>query len=216
MHFILSLNSKNAYSRKSPSMNTVTRIGIALIFVFGLLANVANAGQPKKKDLEARIAYLEEALRERDSFPSIPVLPPSFSPMCIIGTASICHRRDGTVVPICAGDINPCWDAEPPPDICPEACEKQGDIVVVDYAIDPCDAWNQFSFVCMTPSEYAASRSNITCPASFVLHYNSLKNGWACELSFENGHLSRSVYEALLFESTRTNFLYNEIVNKPQ
>jgi len=198
-------------------MNTATRIGIALCFVFGLLANFANADQPKKRDLEARISNLEEALRERDSFPVLPAVPPSINgPVCIIGTAAICHRRDGTVVPICADDISPCWEAQPRPDECPGACEAQGSIVVVDYAIDPCDTDQPFPFVCMTPSEYAASRPDSNCPAFYVLRYNSLKDGWACELSFENGHLSRSVYEALLFESTRTNFLYNEIKNKQQ
>ena len=40
------------------------------------------------------------------------------------------------------------------------------------------------------------------------------QKGWACGPAFENALLSRSVYEALLFESTRTNFLYNEIKNK--
>lgn len=202
-------------------MNTVTRIGIALCFVFGLLANFANAGQPKKSDLEARIASLEEAQRKRDSFPVLPISPPSITTAgCVIGVPSICHRRDGMVVPVCVGDISPCWEPEPPPDICPEACEAQGGIVVVDYAIDPCDNYDQqFAFVCMLPSEYADTRSKIICPDFYVPHYYSDLNGvggWDCDLSIKTQHISKSMFEALLFESTRTNYLNNMIMDNPQ
>ena len=196
-------------------MNTVTRIGIALCFVFGLLANFANAGQPKKSDLEARIASLEEVQRKRDSFPVLPILPQSINgPVCVIGTAAICHRRDGTLVPICASDISPCWEEDPTSEFCPEVCEARGDIAVVDYAYDPCDFNGSYVYVCMPSVQYDPP----VCSPSFVPHFNSqnVNDGWGCELSFENGHLSRSVFEALLFESTRTNFLFNEIVNESQ
>ena len=134
-------------------MNTVTRIGIALCFVFGLLANFANAGQPKKSDLEARIASLEDAQRKRDSFPVLPISPPPITTAgCVVGTAAICHLRDGTVVPICGSDISPCWEEDPTSEFCPEVCEAEGNIVVVDYAYDPCN--DSRAFFCMPPEQY--------------------------------------------------------------
>jgi hypothetical protein len=193
---------------KEVSMNTLTRIGIALCFVFGLLANFANAGQPKKSDLEARIASLEEAQRKRDSFPVLPISPQSITTAgCVVGTVAICHRRDGTVVPICAGDISPCWEEDPTSEFCPEVCEAEGNIVVVDYAYDPCDN-DPRAFFCMPPEQYDPPN----CDAFYVPHYNSLNGGWGCDLSIKTQHISKSMFEALLFESTRTNYLNNEIV----
>jgi hypothetical protein len=74
----------------------------------------------------------------------------------------------------------------------------------------------------MTRDQYVETRGDIKCSGLSVLHYYYYpedlegESGWYCDPSIETWHISKSMFEALLFESTRTNHLYNMIMDKQQ
>lgn len=186
-------------------------VGFVICFALILFPMTTHADNPTKEELAVQINRIEGTIREMKVFPVLPQDPVSGGITCLVGTYAICTRPDGTVTAYCS-DPNLSCETNPSPDQCPEVCKAQGGVVVVDYAIDPCDALatgQPFPFVCMSAEDYANSRPS--CPANLVPHYRSDTNAWVCEIPVGTVHISTSVFDALLLERSRTSYIQEHL-----